>query len=772
MSRVNRENAEDQDLDDNEKKDDRQKHDLVSSSSGSCCSLENSVTTSSSKATTTSSNTGNDISNDNNAVFSRDDCQDLSSRYVDVEKCYKSKNEHETTGLIPSTSVDVDDHPSQVIDRRQEATTSMGQNCDNINNKCPFVTKSENSANFQCNYNDTEDENPSIMPPQTPTLLTNKQQSELFNYSPSYSLQESNSPKYFNQQQELEQKSLLTSSTSASSTGHNKHKQQDQSLASEYNDILRSDSLNIKPSSFGSSYSNLSYNSSTLAPSESNTNDSYLSLTTTRRILKPAPSPSPSLSIIDTNNNKNNKQDSLLSSTKRNNFSKSASGSRLVNINNNNNKSRPNVCDCLTPDCGEKKHSNRRQFIEHYYNSRTQLPSATSTSSFNISTPLNRLSECDAITKRLLSSPIRTINQLESPTRRIQISEVDKSRRASLGTNTITDQVFLFSSNPFKSLELSHNNNGNNKNKNQQCPSSSKASADNQQLQEQEEQRRNDRFDVGLSRHKSGENDIKQQPQCRSLSVCDEETLNPRVRSINSDHSSNLNRAISLACESRSTQVSKRLLTIIPLFGCDIMSLEQFNKLGLILPPIIDSIVDYILVNGVNSIGIFRKSGVKSRILSLKQRIEANQNVKFKELNQNNEFSIYDIADLVKMWFRELRPLPLMTKELIKLISMFLSKQHQFKQVDPDLGIKINSMITLTHRALLAKALGLLEQISVKWETNQMTSQNLAICLTPSLCETESDQNSILLAQKALEFCIENHRQILILDKELFRKQN
>lgn len=519
--------------------------------------------------------------------------------------------------------------------------------------------------------------------------------------------------------------------------------------------------LDANTTSTSPPYSSLGLSTSSTSQEELNEAEAQ----SARCMLKPVPSPSPSLSAIDPNNNKSGQNSSSsraesLSGLRRTNFSKSASGSRLVN----KTATRPNVCDCLEQNCRAKEHSNRRQFIEHYYNSRTRLPSANTMSSFNIYTPLNRLSECDAITKRLLSSPIRTTNPTESPTRRAQITDVDKSRRASLGTNTITDQVFLFSSNQFNSLELNYRKSleGKNADDNQQtCDSSTE--------------------DANLI----GENDVKlKQQQGRSLSVCDEETLKPRYRKTNSNHSSNLNRAVSLACESGS---SKRLLTIIPLFGCDIKALEQFIKLGLILPPAIDSAVDYIIAYGIHALGIFRKSGVKSRILTLRQRIESNQDVKIDELNKNNEFSIYDIADLVKMWFREIKPTPLMTKELIRLISDFLQTNHQAlrnkskesgnssqdksssskknnssttRQAEQDLKNQINSLLTPTHRALFSRALRFLAAISSESETNQMTSQNLAICLTPSLCATESDQNSITTAQRALEFCIDNYRAL------------
>lgn len=424
----------------------------------------------------------------------------------------------------------------------------------------------------------------------------------------------------------------------------------------------------------------------------------------------------------------------------------------------------PSVCDCLSQDCDEKRHSNRRQFLEQYYNSRTQLSpsSKSSSSSFNISTPLNRLSECDAITRRLLSSQNRNPKLVESPVRRLQMSELEKSRRASLGTNSMTDQMSSFSTSRLKSLDSNYK-----RNTHEEASDNQKEESDPRGDRDDDVDHDDDEVDDDDDDRGTSGDDLKlKQQQGRSLSVCDEETLNPRLRSAGSIHSSNLNRAISLACESASSSLSiKRLLTLIPLFGCDIKSLEQFTEIGLILPPVINSAIDHILINGINSIGIFRKSGVRSRILALRQRIETNQELRFNELNKNNEFSIYDIADLVKMWFRELKPVPLMTKELIKLISDFLNtttsaatSKTTTTKAHSTITTLIDSITTTTHRALLYKALNFLAQISARCDINQMTSQNLAICLTPSLCATESDQNSILNDQRALEYCIDNHK--------------
>jgi hypothetical protein len=498
-----------------------------------------------------------------------------------------------------------------------------------------------------------------------------------------------------------------------------------------------------------------------LWPSTSqSTNDSFSDMHQRMRLATLKPVPSGPSSSTDTNNNRNSSSNTRIESLcglRKNNFSKSASGGRLMN----RNESRTKVCDCLSQNCSEKEHSNRRRFIESYYNNRTRLPSANAMSTSNISTPLNRLSECDEITKRLLSSPIRTVNLLERPNRRIQIGDIDKSRRASLGTHTTKEQVPLFTSSQFDSLDSSYSNELSNVTDNQDCHQKQQSNcpkADNSALP------------------KEGDGKLKQQQQQgRSLSVCQDDGLNPRLKNNSSNHSLGLNRAVSLACETGS---SKQLLTIIPLFGCDIKALEQFSNLGSILPPPIDSAIGHILAHGINAIGIFRKSGVKSRILTLRKRIETNQDASFDEINRNNEFSIYDIADLVKMWFRELKPMPLMTKDLIRLISNYLqmhgsantcaSQQKRGKSPNVDLESieelhgslkkQIDTMISPTHRALFSKAIAFFATISSNSDINQMTSQNLAICLTPSLCATESDQTSILVAQGALKYCIDNYR--------------
>ena len=71
-------------------------------------------------------------------------------------------------------------------------------------------------------------------------------------------------------------------------------------------------------------------------------------------------------------------------------------------------------------------------------------------------------------------------------------------------------------------------------------------------------------------------------------------------------------------------------------------------------------------------IGVFRKNGVKTRINKLKELINRNESINF----QSSEFTPFDIADTIKLYFREL-PECLITNKLSDiLLSNYDSKYY------------------------------------------------------------------------------------------------
>lgn len=107
--------------------------------------------------------------------------------------------------------------------------------------------------------------------------------------------------------------------------------------------------------------------------------------------------------------------------------------------------------------------------------------------------------------------------------------------------------------------------------------------------------------------------------------------------------------------------------------------LQNVQKNGQPLPLPMQYALQYLRRTAIGCQGLFRKSGVKTRIARLRHLMETNPDDSDKIFGKD-DFSPYDIADLVKMYFREL-PEPLMTKKLSHtFISIFSGKLIQFSR--------------------------------------------------------------------------------------------
>lgn len=90
-------------------------------------------------------------------------------------------------------------------------------------------------------------------------------------------------------------------------------------------------------------------------------------------------------------------------------------------------------------------------------------------------------------------------------------------------------------------------------------------------------------------------------------------------------------------------------------FGLPITIILQ--KTGLPLPKGIEEALHWLRQNAVDQVGLFRKPGVRSRIQTLKTMLEnSGENLNF------SDQQAYDVADMVKQFFRELPEVLLTTK--------------------------------------------------------------------------------------------------------------
>ncbi|XP_078231407.1 stAR-related lipid transfer protein 13 isoform X7 [Callithrix jacchus] len=149
------------------------------------------------------------------------------------------------------------------------------------------------------------------------------------------------------------------------------------------------------------------------------------------------------------------------------------------------------------------------------------------------------------------------------------------------------------------------------------------------------------------------------------------------------------------------------------------------QRTGQPLPQSIQQALRYLRSNCLDQVGLFRKSGVKSRIHALRQ-----MNENFPENVSYEDQSAYDVADMVKQFFRDL-PEPLFTNKLSETflhIYQYVPKEQRLQAVQATILLLADE-----NREVLQTLLCFLNDVVNLVEENQMTPMNLAVCLAPSL---------------------------------------
>ncbi|XP_077597110.1 stAR-related lipid transfer protein 13-like isoform X2 [Stigmatopora nigra] len=158
-------------------------------------------------------------------------------------------------------------------------------------------------------------------------------------------------------------------------------------------------------------------------------------------------------------------------------------------------------------------------------------------------------------------------------------------------------------------------------------------------------------------------------------------------------------------------------------FGVPLMA--HVRRCGFPLPLCLQRALAHLRAHCLEQVGLFRKSGVKSRIQAL--RLQCDSQPDSVDYQQQ---SAYDVADMLKQFFRDL-PEPLLTN---KLGETFL---HIYQYVPQEQRLRaVRAAILLMadeNRQALQTLLYFLRDVTAQVEENQMTAGNLAICLAPSL---------------------------------------
>ncbi|KAK1161319.1 rho GTPase-activating protein 7-like isoform X1 [Acipenser oxyrinchus oxyrinchus] len=149
------------------------------------------------------------------------------------------------------------------------------------------------------------------------------------------------------------------------------------------------------------------------------------------------------------------------------------------------------------------------------------------------------------------------------------------------------------------------------------------------------------------------------------------------------------------------------------------------RRTGNPLPPSILKAMHYLRNQCLDQVGLFRKSGVKSRIQHLREMNEMDPH----SVSYEGQ-SAFDVADMVKQYFRDL-PEPVFTS---KLCESFLHIYQYFPK-DQQLSAVQAAVLLLPdeNREALQTLLCLLRDVVACVAENQMTPTNIAVCLAPSL---------------------------------------
>lgn len=194
------------------------------------------------------------------------------------------------------------------------------------------------------------------------------------------------------------------------------------------------------------------------------------------------------------------------------------------------------------------------------------------------------------------------------------------------------------------------------------------------------------------------------------------------------------------------------------MFGVPLVVSVQ--RSGQALPRCIQIALRWLENNALDQVGLFRKSGVRSRIHKLKVMTETQG-----ELVSFEGQQAYDVADMVKQYFREL-PDPLMTNKLSEtFIAIF---QHvTLASLRAEAVRCALLLLPDEHREALQALLWLLSCVAQHSGVNQMTASNIAVCLAPSIFQLQPELAENRAAHDCLLYLITEHKHLFTITEEM-----
>ncbi|XP_051934188.1 arf-GAP with Rho-GAP domain, ANK repeat and PH domain-containing protein 1-like isoform X1 [Hippocampus zosterae] len=194
--------------------------------------------------------------------------------------------------------------------------------------------------------------------------------------------------------------------------------------------------------------------------------------------------------------------------------------------------------------------------------------------------------------------------------------------------------------------------------------------------------------------------------------------------------------------------------------GGDTLSQQQLTDTD--IPVVVHSCIDYITQCGLTSEGIYRKSGVNSRVAALCERFR--QDARSLRLREG-EHQVDDVSNTLKRFFRELEE-GLFTSEDGGTWLTTAAIQDESMKI-PQYQILLNKLPRV-NRATLRALINHLYCVQRFSELNQMNLHNLAIVFGPTLFQTDGKDYT---AGRAIEDLIQYYTLIFKVDELQLKKQ-
>ncbi|KAG1652752.1 RalA-binding protein 1 [Nymphon striatum] len=185
------------------------------------------------------------------------------------------------------------------------------------------------------------------------------------------------------------------------------------------------------------------------------------------------------------------------------------------------------------------------------------------------------------------------------------------------------------------------------------------------------------------------------------------------------------------------------------IFGVPLQVAVERNKChdGIALPAIIRECVDYIEMHGLSCEGIYRLSGVKSKVQQIKQQYNNGEKVYL------YEHEPHIVASVLKLFMREL-PEPVLTDDLNQEFEDASALKSNAVREE-----KLQALISLLpnpNRLLLSWVFVHMQHVIAREPNNKMSLQNVAIVLSPTMQISHRVLNALF-----------NHANVLFKDVEI-----